>query len=129
MVQDYYSKIQRQYPDLEPHDCLAQIWLARMSSYGIDLSSRESQIVAYATTELFACLSPNNRIKALSFYIYFKENEENGVFLSNPQLVKELMDSRAGKDFEEIMEQLEDSDSNILYAKYNPKSAQKRDKN
>ncbi|MDY6827587.1 MAG: hypothetical protein SVV67_10565 [Bacillota bacterium] len=131
LIEEYYKNFEKMYPDKEPHDYLAEIWLSRSASYGLDPHTTESQIAAYSFTADFACMPIINGIKALAFYIFYKENES--LIEDDINIQRALSETQVNKEFEKLMKPVYEAHDNEtwfdLYSKYNPNHAKEMNEN
>jgi len=114
--EEVYEGQKRLYPELEPHDHLAQVWLSRMAAAGHDPHDSTMQMLAYTETMQFACVPPPKCARALALFILYKENE---------RVIEGSVEYQ--EEFEKLMSPVMKADEKgrmlELYAKYNPKRA------
>ena len=118
--EEIYEKVKQAYPELEPHDHLAQVWLSRMSAAGHTTRNLDMQEVAYRVTKQFACVPPPECVRALTMHIVNIEDQRS--FQASPRFQKELVILMTPVSLAK-----ENGTMHVLYAKYNPNRATESD--
>ncbi len=117
--EEIYEKVKQTYPESEPHDHLAQVWLSRMSIADNKNRNLDMQDVAYRVTKQFACVPPPECVRALAIHMVNIEDQES--FLASSRFQKEFTILMTPVDLAK-----EKGTMHELYAKYNPNRAMER---
>lgn len=114
--EEMYHEHATLYPDLEPHQHLALVWLSRMRVNGRDISGESMREAALTETRLFACVPPPWCAEALGLYILYKEA---------PDIVEKhkVFEDRYDALMRPVYEAEQDGRLDELYGRYNPDMA------
>lgn len=111
-----YENHAKHMPNEEPHQLLANSWLARMMVHGVNQNDPASQELSFSQTLLFACLPYPKCARALGLYILFKER---------PDIIAKCSDFH--DEYEEYMTPIMEAEENgtlmDLYVLHNPQLA------
>lgn len=111
-----YEEVKQAYPEMDPHDHLAQVWLSRMPADGRKTRNLDMQEVAYKVTKQFACVPPPECVRALAMHIVSIEDQSS--FQASKRFQKELVVLMTPVSLAK-----ENGTMHELYAKYNPNRA------
>ena len=116
--EDMYEHHVSMYPDLDPHQHLAAVWLSRMTVSGHDPNTELLKEAAFTETMQFACVPPPQCARALGLYIVYREEHR---IIEKYRVFQE--------EFETLMQPVFEANENgtmyDLYQKYNPKMAER----
>lgn len=118
--EEIYEEVKQAYPEMEPHDHLAQVWLSRMSAAGHNTRNLDMQEVAYRVTKQFACVPPPECVRALAMHMVNIEDQRS--FQASSRFQKEFVILMTP-----VFQAKENGTMHELYAKYNPNRAAESD--
>jgi hypothetical protein len=123
LLKQFYFEGRRLHPRKEHHEHLAVIWLSRMLTEGDDISNQANAMIkAMSCTAEFACIPPKNALKAMSFYIFCKHNENS--LKQNEFSYNQALESKAKVRYGIFLSAINDAKRNgtifNIYADQNP---------
>lgn len=115
--EDMYQQHVGMYPELEPHEHLAAVWLSRIRLNRVNIQDEEVQMLAFTETHLFACVPPPHCATALGLYIVYKEM---------PRVIEryQVFQDQYAELMQPVYEAEQNGTMHDLYKKFNPRMSE-----